>query len=173
MTTDNNEQAAEEDMPYKPEEKGCCGFMQGRGPPGRIVEFVSCCLSLLCLLGIFAVLAVANTSKDEHGQYSRWAEIRLSKEVLMFTNETGMTQAMRHLQTEYNEFYKEAKYYIEVQVPTWNENNFKEFYAGNISTLYGISASVDSGSISLFIVSFPIYIFSVSIIGDPFYGIIY
>jgi hypothetical protein len=151
--------------------------------------------------------------EDEHGEPSKLAVVRLSKEVqevLMFTNETSMTQVMRHLQTEYNEFCKEAKYYIEVQVPTWNENNFKEFSAGNISTLYGISASVDSGSISLFTVSFPIYIFSVvfqfvryrqyctpekkeglykqwlgpdfsrwmeylftSIIGDPFYGIIY
>ena len=102
--------------------------------------------------------------EDEHGEPSKLAVVRLSKEVqevLMFTNETSMTQVMRHLQTEYNEFCKEAKYYIEVQVPTWNENNFKEFSAGNISTLYGISASVDSGSISLFIVSFPIYIFSV------------
>jgi hypothetical protein len=150
MTTDNNEQAAEEDMPYKPEEKGCCGFMQGRGPPGRIVEFVSCCLSLLCLLGIFAVLAVANTSKDEHGQYSRWAEIRLSKEVLMFTNETGMTQAMRHLQTEYNEFCKNANFEIDLQVPRWDEDNAKRFYAGKDSTLYAMSASVHAGSILLY-----------------------
>jgi hypothetical protein len=85
--------ATQEDMPYKPEEKGCCGFMQERGPPGRIIEFVSFWLSLFCLLGIVIALGIANTLKDEHGQYSRRAEIRLSKEVLMFTNETEIRPA--------------------------------------------------------------------------------
>jgi hypothetical protein len=130
--------ATQEDMPYKPEEKGCCGFMQERGPPGRIIEFVSFWLSLFCLLGIVIALGIANTLKDEHGQYSRRAEIRLSKEVLMFTNETE----------------------IDLQVPTWDGDNAKQFYAGKNRTLYDMSVSVHARSISLFWVAWPIYLFS-------------
>jgi hypothetical protein len=146
--------ATQEDMPYKPEETGCCGFMKARGPPGRIIEFVSGWLSLFCLVGIVVALIVAVASKDDH------VEIRLSKEVLMFTNETGMIQAMRHLQTEYNQFCKKPGFEIDLQVPTWDGDNAKQFNAGKNSTLYGMSASVHAGSISLFWVAWPIYLFS-------------
>jgi len=103
---------------------------------------------------------IALTSDPEHGERPRLAVVRMSKEVLLFTNETAMVHAMRHLQTEYNGFCSKADFKIDLQVPTWNESNAKQFYEGKNSTMYGMSTSVHAGSLSLFAVVFPIYIFS-------------
>ena len=144
------------DQPYAPDKKGCWGY----GPSGRIIELVSCILSFFCLFGTFVALMVAVFHEPEHGERPREAVVRMSKEVLLFTNEMAMVHAMRHVQTEYNWFCKKADFKIDLQVPTWNESNSKLFYAGNNSTMYGMSTSVHAGSVSLFIVVFPIYIFS-------------
>ncbi len=82
------------------------------------------------MLGTFVALVIALNDKDEHGEHSRLAVVRMSKEVLVFTNETAMVQAMRHMQTEYNGFCKNADFKIDLQVPTWNESNAKQFYDG-------------------------------------------
>jgi len=148
------------DQPYQSDQTGCCGFFKRYGPPGRVIEFISSLLSGLCLLGTFVALVIALNDKDAHGERFRLGVVRLSKEVLLFTNETSMLQAMRHIQTEYNGFCKKADFKIDLQVPTWNESNAKDFDKKN-STLYGMSASVHASSISLFAVAFPIYVFSV------------
>lgn len=155
------------DQPYKPQDLGCCGLfasccglVANYGPSGRIIEFVSFGLSLVCLFGTFVALMVAVAAKPEHGERPRLAEVRMSKEVLLFTNETAMVHAMRHMQTEYNGFCKKADFKIDLQVPTWNKSNTKQFYDGKNSTMYGMTTSVHAGSVSLFIVVFPIYIFS-------------
>ena len=103
---------------------------------------------------------VALAAKPEHDERPRLAVVRMSKEVLLFTNETAMVHAMRHMQTEYNGFCKKADFKIDLQVPTWNKSNTKQFYDGKNSTMYGMTTSVHAGSVSLFIVVFPIYIFS-------------
>lgn len=121
---------------------------------------VSCGLSLLCLFGTFVALMIALAAEPEHDERPRLAVVRMSKEVLLFTNETAMVHAMRHVQTEYNGFCKKADFKIDLQVPTWNDSNAKQFYDGKNSTMYGMSTSVHAGSVSLFIVVFPIYIFS-------------
>ena len=121
---------------------------------------VSCGLSLLCLFGTFVALMVALTAEPEHGERPRLAVVRMSKEVLLFTNETAMVHAMRHMQTEYNGFCKKADFKIDLQVPTWNDSNAKQFYDGKNSTMNGMTTSVHAGSVSLFIVVFLIYIFS-------------
>lgn len=153
-------QATKEDQPYQQDKTGCCGLAESYGPSGRIIELVSCVLSLICLFVTFVYLMIAVTSEPEHGVRPRLAEVRMSKEVLLFTNETAMVHAMRHVQTEYNGFCSKADFKIDLQVPTWNESNAKDFYVGKNSTMYGMSTSVHAGSLSLFIVVFPIYIFS-------------
>lgn len=152
--------ATQGDQPYAPVEPGCCGLVQNYGPSGRFIEFVSFLLSLACLIGTVGALIAAYVAEDEHDQHPRLAEVRMSKEVLLFTAETAMVHAMRHMQTEYNGFCKDADFKMDLQVPTWNESNSKDFYAGKNSTMYGMPASVHAGSLSLFIVVFPIYIFS-------------
>ena len=117
-------------------------------------------LSLACLFCTFVALIIASVAKSEHGERPRLAVVRMSKEMLLFTNETAMVHAMRHVQTEYNGFCKKADFKIDLQVPTWNESNAKQFYDGKNSTMYGMSTSVHAGSVSLFFVVFPIYIFS-------------
>ena len=121
---------------------------------------VSSILSLACLFGTFVALIIALAAEPEHDERPRLAVVRMSKEVLLFTNETAMVHAMRHMQTEYNGFCKKADFKIDLQVPTWNDSNAKQFYDGKNSTMYGMSTSVHAGSVSLFIVVFPIYIFS-------------
>ena len=103
---------------------------------------------------------IALAAEPEHGERPRLAVVRMSKEVLLFTNETAMVHAMRHMQTEYNGFCKKADFKIDLQVPTWNESNAKQYYDGKNSTMYGMTTSVHAGSVSLFLVVFPIYIFS-------------
>jgi hypothetical protein len=152
--------ATQGDQPYAPDKKGCCGLFTNYGPKGRIIEFVSFGLSLACLFGTFVALMIAFAAEPEHGERPRLAVVRMSKEVLLFTNETAMVHAMRHMQTEYNGFCKKADFKIDLQVPTWNESNAKLFYDGKNSTMYGMSTSVHAGSVSLFFVVFPIYIFS-------------
>ena len=153
-------QATEEDNPYKPEDAGFCGCLKSYGAPGKIIELVSCVLSLLCLFGTSLALIIAALAEPEHGERPRFAVVRMSKEVLLFTAEAPMVRAMRHVQTEYNGFCKKADFKIDLQVPTWNESNSKLFYDGKNSTMYGMTTSVHAGSLSLFLVVFPIYIFS-------------
>jgi hypothetical protein len=121
---------------------------------------VSFGLSLACLFCTFVALIIASVAKSEHGERPRLAVVRMSKEVLLFTNETPMVHAMRHMQTEYNGFCKKAYFKIDLQVPTWNESNAKQFYDRKNSTMYGMTTSVHASSVSMFIVVFPIYIFS-------------
>ncbi len=121
---------------------------------------VSFGLSLACLFGTFVALMIAWAADTEHGERPRLAVVRMSKELLLFTNETAMVHAMRHMQTEYNGFCKKADFKIDLQVPTWNESHAKQFYDGKNSTMYDMTTSVHAGSVSMFIVVFPIYIFS-------------
>jgi len=152
-------QATVDDYPLQ-EEQGCYGNFTNFGPSGRIIELVSCFLSFACLLGTIIALVIALSTAPEHGERDRLAVVRMSKEVLLFTAEAPMVRAMRHMQTEYNRFCKKADFHIDVQVPTWNESNAKVFYDGKNSTMYGMTTSVHAGSISLFLVVVPIFIFS-------------
>jgi len=161
--------ASKNDEPYEQKKTGCwCGLFKSYGPSGRIIELVICFLSSLCLLGTFLAFVYAGTAKREHGTNPRLTKVRMSKEVLLFTNEMAMVHAMRHMQTEYNGFCKN-KFKIDLQVPTWNQSNAKDFYGGKNSTMYGMSTSVHAGSVSLFAVVFFIYIFSVIFQGTRFW----
>jgi hypothetical protein len=151
--------ATEADFPLQ-EEPGFCGCFTSFGPLGRFIELVSFWLSLACLFGTFVALIIALAAEPEHEERPRLAVVRMSKEVLLFTNETAMVHAMRHMQTEYNGFCKKADFKMDLQVQTWNESNSKQFYDRKNSTMYGMTTSVHAGSVSLFIVVFPIYIFS-------------
>jgi hypothetical protein len=105
-----------EDLPYNPKDLGCCGLFKNYGPSGRIIEFVSFGLSLACLFSTFVALIIALAAEPEHGERPRLAVERMSKEVLLFTNETDMVHAMCHMQTEYNGFCKKADFKIDLQV---------------------------------------------------------
>ncbi len=156
------------DEQYDPENTGCYGCFQSYGPSGRFIEFMSAVLSLLCLLGTVGVLcwAYARQPDKEHGELKQppnpyLARVRMSKEVLLFTNEVDMVHAMRHMQTEYNGFCNKTKFKIDLQGPTWNKTNADDFKYKKNSTMYGMTTSVHAGSVSLFGVVLPIYIFSV------------
>ncbi len=81
--------------------------------------------------------------------------------MLLFTNEMHMVHAMRHMHTEYHEFCNKSKFKMDLQVPTWNKTNKEDFENKRNSTMYGMTTSVHAGSVSLFGVVLPIYIFSV------------
>ena len=53
------------------------------------------------------------------------AQVRMSKEMLLFTNEMHMVHAMRHMHTEYHEFCNKSKFKMDLQVPTWNKTNVR------------------------------------------------
>ena len=151
------------DKPYGPD-----GYFKSYGPSGRFIEFMSAVLSLICLIVTVGVCIWAGTRQpdQEPGELKQppnpyLARVRMSKEVLLFTNEVDMVHAMRHMQTEYNGFCNKTKFKIDLQVPTWNKTNADDFKYKKNSTMYGMTTSVHAGSVSLFGVVLPIYIFSV------------
>jgi len=141
-------------------EHGVCGLFTNFGPSGRIIEFGSFVLSLICLFLTFVALGIALNSAPEHEVKTRLVEVRMSKELLLFTADASMVRAMRHVHTQYNQHCRKADSKIDLQIPTWNEGNSELYYTGKNTTMYGMTMSVHAGSLSLFYVVFPIYIFS-------------
>jgi hypothetical protein len=97
------------------------------------------------------------------------ANVRLTQEILLYTNELQLTNAMRHLQVEYNAWCNK-KFRMDLEVPTWDpknveRNGFDVTFSNrgvDAGILQGISTSIDVHytTIDLFYVSIPIFVLS-------------
>jgi hypothetical protein len=147
--------ATDADQPDPTDTTGLFGFCRPQ-PTGRVIEGCSAILSLLCLMITIILLFVSLASRED----GNMAEIRFSREVMLFTNKHNMTQAMRHLQAEYRQYCKSENYTVDLQVPTWDTDNAKRFKSLSNTTSLGMSINVHSSTVSLFAVVWPIYLFS-------------
>jgi len=148
--------ASEADMPFPADQqRGCCGH-----PPGKVLEAVNMTISALCLLVsfVFCMIGVGVRVDDSRlPSRPRLAEVRLSREVLLFTNKQNLTIAMRHLQSEYGKYCKAAGYEMDLMVPTYDEDNEQRFKDLSSSTGYAMSINVSAGSVSLFAILMPVF----------------
>ena len=97
------------------------------------------------------------------------ANVRLTQEILLYTNELQLTNAMRHLQVEYNAWCNK-KFRMDLEVPTWDpknveRNGFDVTFSNrgaDAGILQGISTSIDIHytTIDLFYVAIPIFMLS-------------
>jgi len=130
-----------------------------RWSAGPMLEFFSSVLSAACL-----VVLLFQWSKGS-------ANVRLTQEVLLYTDEISLTLAMHHLRSEYNAWCN-THYRMDLEVPTWDpknversswdltfENPKKNIAAG---TLQGISTSIDIHytTIDIFYIALPIFVLS-------------
>lgn len=149
---DANNADLPDDMPR------CCGILM-KNPLGRTIEFWSAMTSLVCFVLTIIFLGIGFSYK-EHDRYPKKAEIRMSREVLLYTNKTSVTQAMRHLHSEYHDYCKSLNYGMDLQVPSWDPDNIKKFDNQSLSTGLALSVNVHDSTISLFLIALPIYFFS-------------
>jgi hypothetical protein len=130
-----------------------------RWSSGPILELFSAILSAICL-----VILLWQWTKGS-------ANVRLTQEVLLYTNHISLTDAMHQLRSEYNAWCNTHNR-MDLEVPTWDPKNVdrsswdltfqdpkKNIAAG---TLQGISTSIDIHytTIDLFYVSLPIFVLS-------------
>jgi len=148
--------ALQQDQPYPAEQqRGCCGH-----PPGKVLEAFNMAVSALCLLVafVFCMIGVGTKVDDKMlPSMPRLAEVRLSREVLLFTNKPNLTVAMRHLQSEYKTYCKSKNYEIDLQVPAFEDANVQRFKDRSSSTAYAMSINVSAGSVSLFAAIMPLF----------------
>lgn len=151
---------AQDDQPYIPGETKFCGitFKQWGPDTGKWIECVSwglSCTALVVTSGFWGnAYGNTNCSNDKR------AFVRLNQEVLLFTNDTAMANAMHYMQTEYHEFCKSTDFKMDLQVPSMPKANVENFVAGKNSTMYAMSANVHAGTVSLFPIAFCIFLFS-------------
>ena len=147
--------ATDADTPDPADTSGLCGFGKPN-PCGRVIEGCSACLSLICFLVTIIYFLIAVSATDD----SKMAKIRLSREVMLYTNKYNMTQAMRHIQTQYTQYCKTVDYSIDLQVPMWDSENAQLSKTLSNNTSFGMSVNIHSSTISLFYVALPIYLFA-------------
>jgi hypothetical protein len=146
--------AVDADTPDPADANGVCGFGKPR-PFGRVLEGCSAIVSLLCLIVVVVFACIGAFSGTE-----KMANIRMDREVMLFTSKQNMTHAMRHLQTAYSQYCKADNYTIDLQVPSWDPDNAHRAKSFSNATRLGMSVNIHSATISLFVVSWPIFLFS-------------
>jgi hypothetical protein len=120
-------------------------------PFGQIIEGVSSFLSFVSL-----VVMVCYWIAAEMASPTTCPRIRLTKEVLLYTNKRDMTDPMRIFQTSYNEYCKSADQKIDIQVPTWDSKNTMLSPAAS----YGMNINIHAGTVNLFLPALFIYVFA-------------
>lgn len=126
---------------------------------GRIRELISAVLSFGCLVVLLWQWGSGGP-----------ATVRLTQEVLLYTNEVSLTNAMHHLNFEY-ERWCDSDFRMNLEVPTWDPKNVNRHPLDVLHNpkkkksdgfLQGISTSVDIHytTINLFFIAVPIFVFS-------------
>ena len=156
-------QSVKDELPYPGDEyvqepsyfqccPNCCLRLfeeNGANPRGKRIELWSFRTSALCLIASLVMVFIEEP------------QIRLTREVLLYTNYTKMTQAMRHIHSAYNEYCKEPKFEMDLEIPSWDRDNVPKVET-DFSARTGVSLSVNvhQATVSLFAFVLPIYLFS-------------
>jgi len=131
---------------------------EGSRPRGQVIEGVSSFISFVSLVLVLYFWNRGYYYEEPTGIHPKRAEIRLTQEVLLYTNKRDMTDPMRMFQTSYNEYCKSAEQRMDIQVPTWDSKNTEL----SPSTSYGMNISIYASTVSLFWPAVFIYLFSFS-----------
>ena len=135
-------------------------FQQSKA--GRWLELISAVLSFGCLVVLLVQMGTGGP-----------ASVRLTQEVLLYTNAVSLTNAMHHLNFEY-ERWCDSDFRMNLEVPTWDPKNVNRHPLDVLDVfhnpkkkksdgfLQGISTSVDIHytTIDLFFIAVPIFVFS-------------
>jgi hypothetical protein len=148
---------------HKENKKNCFGLAHWfqQSTAGRWLELISAVLSFGCLVVLLCQWGSGGP-----------ATVRLTQEVLLYTNEVSLTNAMHHLNFEY-ERWCDSDFRMNLEVPTWDPENVDRhpldvtpFHNPKKKkkdlVLQGISTSIDIHytTIDLFFIAVSIFVFS-------------
>lgn len=146
--------AANSDAPDVSDTRGLCGLC-APNPFGRVLDGCSAAVSFISFIVMLVFTIIGVVGGDE-----KMANVRMDREVMLFTSKRNMTHAMRHLQTAYSQYCKTENYTIDLQVPSWDPDNALRAKSFSDATRLGMSVNIHSATVSLFAISLPIFLFS-------------